>query len=148
MVGMWTLTEVERAVRASWGADTCDPADRADRCRENPARGQCGVTALVLNDLFGGDLVLGEVRVAGERVGVHYWNRFGAGVEVDLTREQSRPDEEVVGGEVVRRPAGPPRRAREEYELLRDRVAARLSERGLEVAGRALDDDPQVPATP
>jgi len=27
------------------------------------------VTALVLNDLFGGDLVLGEVHLAGEQIG-------------------------------------------------------------------------------
>lgn len=56
----WTLADLQHVVRMSWGKDTCDPADRH-------ARGQCGVTALVLNDLFGGDLVLGEVRVAGER---------------------------------------------------------------------------------
>lgn len=122
----WTLADVERAVRLSWDADTCDPADRPDWRPENPARGQCGVTALVLHDLFGGDLVLGEVRVAGERTGVHYWNSFNAGLQVDLTRGQFRPDEHVVGAHVVQRPAGPPRRCRVEYELLRDRVMAAL----------------------
>ncbi|WP_459708806.1 YunG family protein [Actinophytocola sp. KF-1] len=119
---MWTLTDVEHACRASWGVDTCDPVDRAEWHPGNPARGQCGVTALVLHDLFGGELVLGEVRVAGERTGVHWWNRFGAGLEVDLTRDQFRQDEEVVGGQVVERPPGPPKRCRAEYELLRDRV--------------------------
>lgn len=122
----WTLADVQHAVRMSWGKDTCDPADRPDWHVDNPARGQCGVTALVLNDLLGGDLVLGEVRVAGERTGVHYWNRFGAGVEVDLTRDQFGPEESVVGAEVVTRPAGPPKRCREEYELLRSRVLAGL----------------------
>jgi hypothetical protein len=126
-VGMWTLAEVEHVVRTSWGIDTCDPADRADWHPDNPSRGQCGVTALVLNDLFGGDLVIGEVHVAGERTGMHYWNRFGAGIDVDLTREQFRPEEVVVGGQVVQRPEGPPRRCREEYELLRGRVLAQLS---------------------
>ncbi len=122
----WTLTDVQQAVRLSWGKDTCDPADRPDWHPDNPSRGQCGVTALVLNDLLGGELVLGEVRVAGERTGVHYWNRFGAGIEVDLTRDQFGPEESVVGAEVVRRPAGPPKRCREEYELLRARVLAGL----------------------
>jgi hypothetical protein len=126
MAGVWTLIDVERAVRAAWNVDTCDPVDRPDWRPDNPARGQCGVTALVLHDLFGGDLVLGEVHVAGERTGAHYWNRFGADLEVDLTREQFRPDELVVGGQVVRRPAGPPRRCREEYELLRARVLGSL----------------------
>jgi hypothetical protein len=109
-----------------WGADTCDPVDRPDWQPDNSARGQCGVTALVLNDLFGGDLVLGEVYVLGERTGAHYWNRFGDGLEVDLTRDQFRPDEDVVGGRVVQRPPGPPKRCREEYELLRKRVLSSL----------------------
>ncbi len=126
MASMWTLTDVERAFRASWGADTCDPSDRPDWHPGNPARGQCGPTALVLHDLFGGELVLGEVRVAGERTGVHWWNRFGTGLEVDLTREQFRPHEEVVGARVLARPPGSPKRCREEYELLRDRVLARV----------------------
>lgn len=124
---MWTLTDMERAIRTSWAADTCDPVDRADWRPDNPARGQCGVTALVLNDLLGGDLVLGEVQVAGERTGVHYWNRFGAGVEVDLTRDQFTPEETVVGGTVLPRPSGQPKRCREEYELLRKRVLAALT---------------------
>lgn len=127
MAGVWTLIDVERAVRASWGADTCDPVDLADWHPDNPARGQCGVTALVLNDLFGGDLVLGEVHVAGERTGMHYWNRFATGLDVDLTRDQFGPEEKVAGGQVVRRPDGPPRRCREQYDLLRDRVLTRLS---------------------
>lgn len=121
----WTLDDVTRAVRASWGVDTCDPADRADWRPDNPARGQCGVTALVLQDLLGGDLVLGEVHVAGERTGYHYWNRLD-GAEVDLTLGQFGAEETVVSGQVVPRPAGPPRRCRTEYELLRDRVLARL----------------------
>lgn len=114
-------------MRAGWAEDTCDPADLADWRPDNPARGQCGVTTLVLHDLFGGELVLGEVQVAGERTGVHYWNRFGAGVEVDLTREQFGAHEQVVGATVVARPPGPPKRCREQYELLRKRVLAHLA---------------------
>ena len=81
----------------------------------------------MIQDLFGGELVLGEVRVGGEKTGHHWWNRFGSGVEVDLTRGQFRPDEVVVGGVVIERPPGDPGRCREQYELLRDRVMARLS---------------------
>lgn len=109
-------------MRAGWGADTCDPADLADWRPDNPARGQCGVTALVLHDLFGGDLMLGEVRVVGERTGVHYWNRFGGGLEIDLTREQFGAEEVIAEQRVVVRPDGPPKRCRAQYELLRERV--------------------------
>ena len=56
------LIDIERAVRSSWGADTCPPETRAQWSPENPARWQCLVTTLVLNDLLGGELIRGEVR--------------------------------------------------------------------------------------
>lgn len=121
----WTLADIERAVRSSWSADTCTPAHRPHWNTDNPARDQCGVTAMVLNDLLGGELIRGEVHVDGQRVDYHWWNRLGLGVEIDLTREQFGPDEIVVGGDVIVRP---PQfvRLREEYELLRDRVLEAL----------------------
>lgn len=120
----WTLAELEGAVRHAWDADTCDPADseEQDWSTDNPARGQCGVTALVLHDLLGGDLVLGEVRVGGERTGWHWWNRLSGELDLDLTREQFSVDEVVTAGRTIKRPAGPPGRCREQYELLRCRV--------------------------
>jgi hypothetical protein len=120
------LSEVEQAVRASWGADTCDPDGKTKWQPENPAFGQCGTTALVIQDLIGGDLILGEVHREGEKVDNHYWIRFGSGIDLDLTREQFREGQIVVGGEVVHRPPEGPRRCREEYELLRSRVLAHL----------------------
>lgn len=118
------LAEVASAVAASWGLDTCDPADVPDWTPDNPSRGQCGVTALVVQDLLGGELLLAEVHVAGERTGWHYWNRLDT--DIDLTREQFRPDEVLTEPVVVPYPARPPGRCREEYELLRSRVLERL----------------------
>lgn len=123
------LTDIERAVRSSWSADTCTPEFRPHWTPENPARDQCGVTALVLNDLLGGELIRGEVHVDGERVDYHWWNRLGMGIEIDLTREQFRPEEIVTGGIVVLRPpAAEGDRLREEYEILRGRVLERLDQ--------------------
>jgi MmyB-like transcription regulator ligand binding domain len=48
---------------------------RVPRSAKNPAWGHCDVTALVLHDLLGGDLVLGEVHLNGEQHGYHW---FGA----------------------------------------------------------------------
>ena len=121
------LTDVESAVRASWSAETCDPVDTDRWGPDNPASGQCGVTALVVQDLLGGDLMIGEVHVDGRMTENHYWNRFGNGLDIDLTQDQFGPEHSVVGGKVVVRPPGPPRRCREEYELLRQRVLTRLS---------------------
>ncbi|EDY59718.1 conserved hypothetical protein [Streptomyces sviceus ATCC 29083] len=119
--------DIERAVRNSWGADTCPPEDLPQWSTGNPARGQCGVTAMVLNDLLGGELIRGEVRVNGEFRDYHWWNRIGIGVEIDLTRGQFRPEEIVTGGTVVPRPPVTEwRRLREEYELLRSRVMEEL----------------------
>jgi hypothetical protein len=82
---------------------------------------------MVLNDLLGGELIRGEVHVAGERVDYHWWNRLGDGIEVDLTREQFRPEEVVTEGIVIPRPpVTEGRRLREEYELLRERVLDKL----------------------
>lgn len=120
------LTDIERAVRDSWSAETCTPAYRLHWTPDNPARDQCGVTALVLHDLLGGDLIRGEVRVDGERTDYHWWNRLGMGIEVDLTREQFRPEEVITAGIVIARPPTIGR-LREEYELLRQRVAEKLN---------------------
>ncbi|MHA4819678.1 YunG family protein [Streptomyces aculeolatus] len=120
------LSDIERAVRSSWGADTCTPEFRARWTSENPARDQCGVTAMVVNDLLGGELLRGEVLVGGQRTDYHWWNRLGLGVEIDLTREQFGPEETVTAGTAMARP---PRieRLREEYELLRTRVMTQLA---------------------
>ncbi|MFE1188117.1 YunG family protein [[Kitasatospora] papulosa] len=127
-MGPLLLTDIEAAVRSSWGADTTTPVHRPDWHPGNPARDQCGVTALVLNDLLGGELIRGEVRVDGERVDFHWWNRLGADLEIDLTREQFAPHEIVTGGVPVERPTEIVR-LREEYELLGARVLERLRER-------------------
>ncbi|MGA5816932.1 YunG family protein [Kitasatospora sp. NPDC094028] len=124
----WTLNDIERAIRSSWGVDTCAPEDLAHWRPDNPARGQCGVTAMVVHDLLGGELMMGEVHVGGVRTDLHWWNRFATGVEIDLTREQFGPDELVGPGRPVARPARPGR-LQAQYELLRHRVVTEL-ERG------------------
>lgn len=122
-----TLEAVIFALRESWGPDTCAPEDVPDWTPDNPARGQCATTALVIHDFFGGSLVTGEVVVDGERVDFHWWNRLPDGEQVDLTLEQFGPHEHVVGGLDVVRPSGPTRLDRE-YALLSSRVAARLAQ--------------------
>ena len=122
----WNLLDLDRALRSSWAADTCSPDDLADWEPDNLARGHCDITALVVNDVFGGDLVVGEVYLQdGARRGSHWWNRLPSGVELDLTREQFRHGQTVTAARVLVRPPGPLRRW-EEYLLLRGRVIGRL----------------------
>ena len=122
-----TVDELRSHLLAAWGPDTCYPNMREEWTPQNPSRDQCGMTALVVQDVLGGDLVQGEVHVAGEQVGHHYWNRLPDGSDVDLTGDQFRPEEQVVGGTVVVRPPDGPRYHREQYELLRRRVLASLA---------------------
>ena len=126
--GMLSVQMLRPLLRAAWGPDTCDPHDLENWRPDNPSRGQCGVTALVIQDLLGGDLILGEVYVGKSKVGHHYWNRLPDGSEVDLTADQFQPEEAVVGGQVKHRPADAPRRYRDQYELLRRRVWAALAD--------------------
>jgi hypothetical protein len=123
-----SLGEIDEAVRASWAADTCSEDDvaRAPWTADNPAWGHCDVTALVVHDLVGGDLMLGEVYLDGEQQGYHWWNRLAAGIEIDLTREQFRSGQVVTPGRLVKRPPGPLRRRQHDYELLRRRVMTRV----------------------
>ncbi|MFS0696720.1 hypothetical protein [Streptomyces nitrosporeus] len=123
----WNLLDLDKALRAGWAADTCSPSDlsgvawRAD----NPAWGHCDITALIVHDIFGGDLVVGEVHLDGDQHGFHWWNRLPSGVELDLTREQFQRGETVTEARVIKRPPGPLRRW-EEYLLLRKRVIEHL----------------------
>jgi hypothetical protein len=122
-----TLADVEAAVRSAWSLETCDESDLADWSAADPARGQCGSTALTLHDLLGGDLLVAEVlRPDGSRQGYHWWNRLPGGLEVDLTREQFSATEVVQEARVVERPPGVPKRGAEEYQRLRTGVFAAL----------------------
>lgn len=49
---------------------------------DNPAKGQCSVTCLVVQDLFGGEIL--KTEVPG---GTHFYNRIG-GARLDMTISQ------------------------------------------------------------
>lgn len=124
----WSLTDLDSALRASWATDTCSPDDQAREPwqPDNPAWGHCDITALLVHDLFGGLLVLGEVDLDGRPQGYHWSNELPSGIRLDLTREQFRRGQRVTGERQVVRPPGPLPRRWDEYLLLRGRVAARL----------------------
>src|SRR6202140_4399243 len=64
-----------------WSRDTSfDPEKWTP---ENSTHGQCAITALVIQDLLGGDLLRAKVNGAE-----HYWNRLPDSSELDLTRDQ------------------------------------------------------------
>jgi 8-oxo-dGTP pyrophosphatase MutT (NUDIX family) len=128
MLNMLTVERIRPVFVAAWGPDTCDPHDLASWRTDNPARGQCGTTALVVQDLLGGELIVGDVHVNGVKVGHHWWNQLPDGAEIDLTAAQFHPGETVTSGEVRLRPPDAPGRCRGQYELLRHRVLGALAD--------------------
>lgn len=87
----------EQIVREAWCRETASPGCAEGWSEDNPAFGQCAVTALLVQEIYGGFLLRTHV----EGFGSHYYNRLPYGTEVDLTRDQF-PEGTVV-------PAGEPR---------------------------------------
>jgi hypothetical protein len=76
---MSNLIELRIALESLWCAETAvDGTFTAQR----GSRGQCVPTALLVNELYGGDIL--RTVVLGES---HYFNRVN-GTEIDLTRDQ------------------------------------------------------------
>lgn len=109
---------IVRALERSWDATTsADPSWSP----EVPSRGQCAVSALVVQDELGGDLLRAIVDGTS-----HYWNRVADGSEIDATRAQFQrwhPVEEVIRRRsyVLSFPD-----TRRRYLILRSRVNALL----------------------
>jgi hypothetical protein len=125
-----TLEAIERAIREAWSLDTAEEDD--GWTSDNPSRGQCDITALVVQDLLGGDVLGADVFLDGARIEGHMWNRLPSGIEVDLTREQFRRGEIIGEPRVGRRTSAiaDPRHRRyhryEAYLVLSERVRRRL----------------------
>jgi len=123
----WTWSEIEAAVRSSWGPDTAFAStDYMARGSGRPSRGQCGTTSLVIQDLLGGDLMVADVEYEDRMEGVHYWNVTPNGVEVDLTRDQFVAGESLINEHVVAVGRNSSSAGEQPFQLLRQRVSAAL----------------------
>jgi hypothetical protein len=69
--------DVQRALRKAWSSSTA-----SQWTADNPAAGQCNVTALLIHDLFGGDLLKTPLPA-----GDHFYNRI-EGQRYDFTASQ------------------------------------------------------------
>lgn len=80
-----TAAALQKSLSAAWCAATS--YDAARWTAQNPAYGQCAVTACVVQDYLGGDIVWAEaLQPDGQKIS-HFFNRIG-GAELDLTRGQ------------------------------------------------------------
>ncbi len=81
--GICSPSDLYDALSEIWCAETCAPRLRSQWSRENKTKGQCSVTAFLVQDIFGGK-VYGIPLADGS---VHCYNVAG-GCLFDLTSEQ------------------------------------------------------------
>ncbi len=91
------MADVEAALRASWSKATSDDPD--EWTPGNPTRGQCAVSALVIQHYFGGEVLIAPVIAGGGSDEYHCWNRLPSGEVVDFTTDQFGPN--FAAGEPV-----------------------------------------------
>lgn len=80
-----TLEKLKSALEESWSNDTAHGS--VIWSKKNIANGQCAVTALVVNDYFGGEIIWAEAILPNNEKISHYFNLINE-EEIDLTRSQ------------------------------------------------------------
>ena len=113
-------------VRGSWGVETSASPEWS---QENRALGQCAVTACVLQDYMGGDILNTTATLPDGGTDSHYYNIVD-GEELDLTRSQFPEGTTFTPGVEKKKEFHSTREyilsyqpTRERYEILQDRVA-------------------------
>lgn len=70
-------------LRKAWCRETAHPSYQNKWSADNPSYGQCAVSCLAMQDIYGGDIY--ECKVNGKR---HYVNILPQGTMYDFTAEQ------------------------------------------------------------
>lgn len=129
------LKEFETIIKKSWSSETSSPSWRENWNKENPSAGQCAITALLVNDYFGG-----EIMRCMTSMGSHYYNRIDGEI-VDFTVEQ-------FGNEIPDYNSGEPRSrdyllsspdTKQRYELLKNNFEKLMD--GHKLANQLLDEN-------
>lgn len=119
-----------KALQNSWSADTC--FDASEWTAENPARGQCVVSSLVVQKYLGGELQ--RYRVTGNGITeTHYCNVLSDGTVLDTTASQYKQPMtfkvapvDIAGFASIREKRLSEDETRSRYELLLSRVEQQL----------------------
>ncbi|WP_433575607.1 YunG family protein [Nocardia brasiliensis] len=126
------LTVLEEAFEAVWSADTSASVTWES---SNLAKGQCAVTACVVQDYLGGDILHTTATLPSGELVSHYFNIVDDSA-VDFTSKQfpngtsfSTPSSKTKGFPSTRDYCLSYDSTRQRYDLLSNRVAAYLRER-------------------
>ena len=120
------LKNLEDAIKSSWGKDTCYPASANEWTKKNPAFGQCAVTAIVVQDYLGGEILSCKSLH-------HYYNQLPNFTIIDLTKSQF-PDGTLIKSDgpatrnyLLNGESAERAKTRERYEILKKRVSEKYS---------------------
>lgn len=76
------VIDIKNLFLCAWSKETCVPSQREEWSKDNPSLGQCAITALIINDIFGG-----KIMRCMSQSGSHYYNLINNNI-VDFTVEQ------------------------------------------------------------
>lgn len=131
------------AFKKSWSKSTTYPKTREKWSSENPAFGQCAITSLVINDLYGGKIVYNQDYH-------HFWNVLKDGTVIDLTKVQFGTGVKIESFSessreyILESAAATEAKTPERYQLLKSKVHKIL--RGLPGSRRSLSQSSLSPA--
>ncbi|MEZ8236517.1 hypothetical protein AB4116_01035 [Vibrio splendidus] len=119
-----SISDVLKALQDSWSLESTEEPENWTQF--NPSRGQCGISALIINDYFGGKLVLWKVFLGEDRVGFHYSNELPDGTLFDSTGDQFWESEELKEPSSFERPDKLPKNGADRYLNLSNLVRSKL----------------------
>lgn len=114
-----------QAISKARDAQTCYPGSKSQRSSERKSLGQCAVTALLIQDILGWEILYNTDYH-------HYRNRLPNGIELDLTKDQFEKDITINSkwtknrNELLFGTAADKAKTYERYELLKYRVMSIL----------------------
>lgn len=118
------ISDVLKALQDSWSLESTEEPE--NWTQSNPSHGQCGISALIINDYFGGKLVLWKVFLGEDQVGFHYSNELPDGTLFDSTGDQFWESEELKEPSSFERPDKLPKNGANRYLNLSNLVRSKL----------------------
>ena len=76
------IKDLKKELLNVWSVETCSPGLKNNWSKDNPSQGQCAITSLIVNDLYGG-----KIMRCMTSSGSHYYNLINDKI-IDLTVEQ------------------------------------------------------------
>lgn len=90
------IKRLEKTFEASWSKKTVHPNHMLNWSAKNKALGQCAVTVLLIQDIYGGDLMY-------DRKNDHFWNMLPDGSQQDFSRTQFQRERVLEGKKIKSR---------------------------------------------